>query len=529
MTAANLRALIRPRISLLNYAPAMVLLLIVVADSAQFPDTDLWGHLRFGQAAIASGHLANRDPYSYSAVGALWRNHEWLSEIVMATFYSAFGVVGLKVWKFSCVATTVIMMALCASETAASPAIQLNTLALAAIAMVPQNQFRPQIFTFMMLSALLALLTRDNYRGRAPLWLVVPMMALWGNLHGGFIIGIATLAAYACVAGLQDLIAGRGLARAFRLSLITIAGTLATLVSPYGIDAWRVVLNALKDYAAQPIIADWQPLISAIARGWHTNPADTVFFLCGLLMMLAFVVAFVREPHGSDLPLVAIAIMMTVAAFTALRNLPLAMIACVAPLARHTELISERRRRVPSPSTDVRELAAAAGTNARSGVNPWLAASIAAVLAVVGGLFSTRLVVGSDSPVGAVAFMKRYQLRGNLLSNFGDGEYLIWHLPASRVFIDGRYDTVYPSKVVDQYLAFINGRPEASHVLSAYPHDFVLLPDDSPALPVVARAREWKLIYRDGNWMLFARADSAAAKIRGVPIIGAPPAVSYFP
>jgi hypothetical protein len=177
----------------------------------------------------------------------------------------------------------------------------------------------------------------------------------------------------------------------------------------------------------------------------------------------------------------------------------------------------------------VRELAAAAGTNARSGVNPWLAASIAAVLAVVGGLFSTRLVVGSDSPVGAVAFMKRYQLRGNLLSNFGDGEYLIWHLPASRVFIDGRYDTVYPSKVVDQYLAFINGRPEASHVLSAYPHDFVLLPDDSPALPVVARAREWKLIYRDGNWMLFARADSAAAKIRGVPIIGAPPAVSYFP
>ncbi len=110
----------------------------------------------------------HRDPYSYSAAGALWRNHEWLSEIVMATFYNAFGVVGLKLWKFTCVATTMILMALCASETAASPAIQLNTLALAAIAMVPQNQFRPQIFTFMMLSALLALLTRDNYRGRAP-------------------------------------------------------------------------------------------------------------------------------------------------------------------------------------------------------------------------------------------------------------------------------------------------------------------------------------------------------------------------
>jgi hypothetical protein len=33
--------------SLLRYAPAIVLLLIVVADSAQLPDPDLWGHLRF--------------------------------------------------------------------------------------------------------------------------------------------------------------------------------------------------------------------------------------------------------------------------------------------------------------------------------------------------------------------------------------------------------------------------------------------------------------------------------------------------
>ncbi len=529
MTTANPHAVTRQQISLLHYAPAMVLLLIVVADSAQFPDTDLWGHLRFGQAAIASGHLAHRDPYSYSAAGALWRNHEWLSEIVMAAFYNAFGVVGLKLWKFSCVATTIILMALCASETAASPAIQLNTLALAAVAMVPQNQFRPQIFTFVMFSALLALLTQDNYRGRAPLWPVIPVMALWGNLHGGFIIGIATLAAYASVAGLQDLIAGRGLARAFRLSLITIAGTLATLVSPYGIDAWRVVFNALKDYAAQPIIADWQPLLPAIARGWHANPADTVFFLFGLLMMLALIVAFVREPRGGDLPLVAIAMMMTVAAFTALRNLPLAMIACAAPLARHAELIAVRRRHVPAQSTDAREVDTAASTNARLRVTPWFAASIAAVLAVVGGLFSTRLVVGPDSPVGAVAFMNRYQLHGNLLSNFGDGEYLIWHLPTSRVFIDGRYDTVYPSKVVDQYLAFINGRPDASRVLSAYPHDYVLLPADSPALRVMARAPEWKLIYRDGNWMLFARSDSPAAKIPGVPITAPPVAASFFP
>jgi len=518
------------RISLLHYAPALVLLFIVVADSAQFPDPDLWGHLRFGQAALATGHVIARDSYSYSAAGGVWRNHEWLTEIVMASAYNVLGVVGLKLWKFACVAATMVFVMLGMAETGASPTIQLNTLALAALAMVPQNQFRPQLFTFMLLAAMLVLLARHNYRGSAPLWLVIPIMVLWGNLHGGFIIGIATLAAYTGVTGLQDLMAGRGLGRALRLGLLTLAGTLATLLSPYGIDAWLVVLNALKHYAAQPIIADWQPLLHAIALAWRTNRADAVFFICGALLMVAFVAAFVREPRGGDLPLAAIAAMLTVAAFTAVRNMPLGVIACAAPLARHAELIAARRRRGASASARADEAAAAAITGDRSGVNPWLAVSIAIVLAAFGGLFSPRLPVNAESPAGAVVFMQQHDLRGNILSNLGAGEYLIWHMaPASKVFIDGRYDTVYPEKVVNQYLDFINGRPDALSVLQAYPHDFVLVPPDSGAFGVMRNAPGWKLVYRDKDWVLFARADSAAARISGVPFEGASATESDFP
>jgi hypothetical protein len=527
--AADAQAIVRPRVSLLHYAPALVLLLIVAADSAQFPDSDLWGHLRFGHAAIVTGHVIARDTYSYSAAGAVWRNHEWLSEIVMAALYNNLGVVGLKLWKFTCAAVTLTMMALGMAETGASPAIQLSTLTLAALAMVPQNQFRPQIFTFMLSSAMLALLARDNYRGRAPLWLIIPMMALWGNLHGGFIIGIATLAVYTGVRGLQDLIAGRGLGRALQLGLITVAGTLATLISPYRIEAWLVVLNALRDYAAQPIIMDWQPLLHTIAFGWHINSADIIFLVCGLSMMVAFAIAFIRQPRGGDLPLAAIAAMLSVAAFTAVRNLPLAVIACAAPLSRHAGLIAARRRRLASAPATAGDPAAAAPMDDRSGLNPWLAASVAIVLAIFGGLFSPRLVVGTDSPVGAVAFIRAHGLHGNLLSNFASGEYLIWHLPDSRVLIDGRYDTVYPGKVVNQYLAFINGRPNALSVLRAYPHDLVLLPRDSPALEVMAQAPEWKIIYRDRNWVLFAPINSAAAEMHGIPVEGTPPSASYFP
>ncbi len=527
-----------PRRSLLRHAPAIVILLIVVADAAQFPDPDLWGHLRFGQAALASGHVIVRDTYSYSVAGGVWRNHEWLTEIVMALAYNSLGVFGLKLWKFACVAATILLMALALAETGASPAIQMNTLGLAALAMVPQNQFRPQLFTFMLLAATLALLTRDNYRGRAPLWLMVPIMALWGNLHGGFIIGIATLATYAGVVAVRDWLAGRGLGRALRLGLIALAGTLATLISPYGINAWLVVLNALKHSATQPVIADWQPLLSAIALGWSTHPADTIFFICGALVMFAFALVFIRTPQAGDLPLVAIAAILSVAAFIAVRNMPLAMIACAAPLARHVELLFARRRDsqlaqglAGPPATGADDaVAAAVSADDRPGSNPWLVASIAIVLALVSGIFSTHISVGAESPVGAAAFMRRHDLRGNILSAFGNGEYLIWHLaPASRVFIDGRYDTVYPQRVVDQYLDFINARPDALAVLQAYPHDFVLVSANGPALGVMRHAPDWTLIYRDPHWVLFARADSAAAKMPGVPFTGNPPPISNFP
>ncbi|MGH7914381.1 MAG: hypothetical protein ACREPW_06995, partial [Candidatus Binataceae bacterium] len=107
------------RNSLLRYSPAVVLLAILIADSNRHTDPDLWGHIRFGQAFIANRHLTDRDPYSYSAAGHIWRDHEWLAEIVIAAIYNAAGVMGLKLWKFVFTALTVLFIADAEAETGA--------------------------------------------------------------------------------------------------------------------------------------------------------------------------------------------------------------------------------------------------------------------------------------------------------------------------------------------------------------------------------------------------------------------------
>ena len=526
-----------PRPSLLQYSPALVLVLIAIADAGRVTDPDLWGHVRFGQAVLAGHHLVLHDPYSYTAPAHPWRNHEWLTEIVMALVYNALGVVGLKLWKLACTTATIVLLSLGMAETGATPGILLNSLLVAAVALMPQMEFRPQIFTFALFAAILLLLARHNYRGSAPLWLAIPIMALWGNLHGGFIMGLVALGVYTGVVTLQDMMGGYGGARATRLAIITVVATLATLLTPYGIDTWYAVIHALRNPVTRNAVTDWQPLIFAIATQWHAAHSGVIFYLCGLGLMAAFAISFAAAPRGGDLPMAAIAATMCAAAFIAMRNLPLAVIACVGPIARHMSILygGSLRFRSPGASRDspgaTEDMASDEDARpARSGTNQWIVAALAVVVVVYTGLFSSRLREDSHYPAGAVAFMKEHELRGNVLGDFNWGEYLIWHCaPQSKVFLDGRYDTVYPFKIIDDYIVFrIDYRGGAARILDAYPHDFVLIPPDFEAHGVILKSARWKLIYRDQDSALFARAD-LAARIPNIPVSGTAPKESYFP
>ena len=53
---------------------------------------------------------------------------------------------------------------------------------------------RPHIFTFLGLTIALWMLERDRAIRRAGVWWLVPGIALWTNLHGGFLAGIACVA-----------------------------------------------------------------------------------------------------------------------------------------------------------------------------------------------------------------------------------------------------------------------------------------------------------------------------------------------
>jgi hypothetical protein len=123
--------------------------------------------------------------------------------------------------------------------------------------------------------------------------------------------------------------------------------------------------------------------------------------------------------------------------------------------------------------------------------------------------------------------MQHHDLHGNVLCNFAWGEFMIFHDADSRVFIDGRYP-LYPPKVIEDYLEFYHGLPSAARMLESYQHDYVLISPGTEACRLMSSRKDWKLIYSDSASALFARAQSHAAHIPGIPVVGVAP-VSYFP
>jgi hypothetical protein len=517
----------RGRVSLLRYSPALVLAAVAVADAIRYADPDLWGHVKFGQAVLALHHPIFRDPYSYSAPGHPFLDHEWLSDAIIAAIYNHFGVIGLKLMKFAAAGATVVLLALGMAETGAPTGLQAAILLAAAVAISPQIEFRPQSFTFALLSAVLWMLARHNYRRRAHLWLVVPMFALWANLHGGFIMGLAALGIYGAVVMAQDLAAGRGAREGARLFAITSAATLATLATPYGIANWQGILHALSNPYTRIYVHDWRSLATTVAIVWRADRFQVYPFAICALTFLALAAAFATSPRGGDLPLVAIAAVMIAAAVAAERNVAIAVIACTIPLARHATLaIDAWRARRGSPPIQAE---AAPMAPARQ----LIVAAAALALVIGGGLFSPRLLGSAvPYPQGAIEFMRAHHLEGNIFADFGWGDYVIFHLcPPSHVFMDGRYDTVYPADVVRDDIRAHTSASAMREVIAKYPHDFVLISptDEKDEYDALLALPGWTRIYLDGTCALFARAGTPAASIAPVTRSAKDTPTVYFP
>jgi hypothetical protein len=157
-------------------------------------DPDTYLHIAAGRWILAHAALPAQDPFSHSMAGASWVVPEWLSELVLAAVFGVAGWSGLELAAALCfgAAMALLTRSLLRHGEPLSTLVLVTAVVLLAL---PHLLARPHTLALPLLVAWSAGLfaARDSGRG-PPLWLL-PVMALWANLHGSFMFGLA-LAGY---------------------------------------------------------------------------------------------------------------------------------------------------------------------------------------------------------------------------------------------------------------------------------------------------------------------------------------------
>jgi len=147
-----------------------------------YADYDLWWHIFMGKEIITKETLGKFDIYSFTAYGLPYINHEWLSEIIMAWAYLVGGSGGLLIWRWSMVLIILFLAFRLIKLKAQHPVTRIIIILCFSLVLSPGISFRVQLFSYLLLLALLFLIYSARIKDQLPSVFVVSILfVLWAN------------------------------------------------------------------------------------------------------------------------------------------------------------------------------------------------------------------------------------------------------------------------------------------------------------------------------------------------------------
>jgi hypothetical protein len=541
--------------SLRLLAPLALLLVIAVVHAASHMDigVDTWVSLAGGRQVIAHG-VTLTDPFSFNSrapeapggSGAArllawlhptgWINQNWLTHVLLAWLVGSFGLDGLAAWKLGNYLLVAALLLLNAQRRRANPVVATLLVAGALLASRQFFEVRAQDVTNLLAATLMLLLTVAALGSRRAAWLVVPLFAVWGNVHGGFVWGLLALALFVAAGLAARQLGGRLLivpSATLKTVAIAAAGALAAVValSPYRLAnlTHPLVISVSADAKVWRNVFEWLPL----ARG--TTGERITFVLCAALAAVAAALTARRasstRPARSggrateavdptrvlDLGSTAILVFTGVMAFESRRFLPMAYLVGAPLLAQWLTCAGERLLRGRPGKAS--QPAGAPARLARRLALPalWLAAATAAVVYAVPFAkvylrpwpFDDRLASVADrvlltigEPWGACQFVALNHLQGRMWNFWEAGGFWAWCQPAdpatgriaAQIAIDGRAQAAYDVGVYRWHDLLEAGGPTGMQVESA---------GRQPGADEQAAIRSWvaRRLGDDGIWL----------------------------
>lgn len=491
-----------PPIADLIFIAILAMLVLTPLSVKLLNDAGIGWHIRTGQQILTTHSIPTIDPFS-SRIQTPWIAWEWLYDVAVGVLESLAGLNGVVWFTAVVIAGTFAALFQILLRRGTNLLIALVLTLLAISASMIHFLARPHVLTWLLaLVSFWILDSTENARLKSTrrLWILPPLMLIWVNVHGGFLLAFVLLAIYwvgslwtwqqakdsRIESVMQKIAAGK---RLRELTLVGLVTAVASLVNPYGWNLHAHIYSYLTNRFFMEHIEEFQsPNFHGIAPRC---------FLIILLIAMATLAACGRKLQLTQLLLILFAMY---AGLYASRNIPIASIFLVLMVGAMIPSIgfgafSQRM-------TDQDSIL-------RGHIWPVIALVAALAIALNSGRVGSAQWMNAHfdpqrMPVGAVTFVEQSGIDGPVLSPDYWGGYLIYRLfPQKKVVIDDRHD-FYGERILRKYLTTMHGEPGWESFLEY--SGCLVLPRKAAVSTILSSSQDWKSVYADDLAIVFVRA-----------------------
>ena len=469
-------------------------------------DGDTGWHIRTGDYILAHHAVPHKDIFTFTKPDEPWFAWEWGSDILFAALHRIWGVkaVALLAGVILCATASILFCHMLSSG--GNLFFSLAGALLANGASSVHFLARPHVFTFLLLALSLWILARDRRTPDRLIWLLVPMTALWVNLHGGFLALIVCLGLASAGYGLQWLFSRSSgdLFYLIRYGMVTAACALATLANPYGYGLHAHIIEYLHSSFVMDAVQEFQ---SPTFRGENMQQFE-------LLLLAGIAVSGILIARKRFVEALLI-LFWAQASLASVRHVPIFAIVATPLVVIHlsevwNEWTRDKSRR--SLAGILRDLGAEFSGKALR-LTVWAPVAVLAMGISMAKPKADAWPTDFPKERFPVALVTQYSAllapaagpMPRIFTSDQWGDYLTYHFyPRIRIFVDGRSD-LFGAALGKEYLHMAQGSYEWESLIDGYRIDLAMVPIDWPLAELLKRSPRWRLVKDDGLGILFER------------------------
>jgi len=459
-------------------------------------DSNTGYHIRTGDYILEHGSVPHGDIFSFSKPGEPWFAWEWLSAVLFAAAFQAFGLKGLIILTGSLIALSNVILLRHMVWRGANFLMAIAVVHLVLVASSIHYLARPHVFTLLFLPIALWMIDADRLNPSRRIWFLVPLAALWANLHGGFLALLACLAIVAAGSAVEALLNSDSFLRARRYAMVTVACLAASAVNPYGFAIHAHALPYLKTKWILELVQEFQ------SPNFHSP--GTIYFELLLFMGIGLVVWLLAERKVAPALLI---LAWAHAALTSMRHIPIYAFVAAPPLAHAATRLWDHWA-AGAKSDSVRAIFGSLASEHTAGlrrISVWTPIAVLVMLLLpLGGAWPDDFPAGKF-PADIVEANAERISASRIFTTDSWADYLTFHFyPRQKIFVDGRSD-FFGQQISEAYIQILKGQYGWDTLMKRYDLNAALVPSQSALASLLRVNAGWRLVDEDNQATLFER------------------------